>query len=78
MNVDKRCCGSGSCILNDAGECWCGQVWNGTEMIPSFFINEAGLRISCKTGGLYSSLDSQMIGLKRLNLNKQMDNRDQL
>ncbi|MBU3578251.1 hypothetical protein [Polynucleobacter sp. UK-Kesae-W10] len=29
---DKRCCGSGVCIINDAGECWCGQVWNGEKM----------------------------------------------
>jgi hypothetical protein len=30
--VDKRCCGSGVCIINDAGECWCGQRWDGTKM----------------------------------------------
>ena len=29
---DKRCCGSGVCIINDAGECWCGQVWDGEKM----------------------------------------------
>jgi len=29
---DKRCCGSGVCIINDAGECWCGQVWDGERM----------------------------------------------
>jgi hypothetical protein len=32
-NSDNRCCGSGVCIINAAGECWCGQVWNGKEMI---------------------------------------------
>ena len=33
---DDRCCGSGVCIINDAGECWCGQVWNGSKMeLPS-------------------------------------------
>ena len=31
-NLDKRCCGSGVCIINDAGECWCGQRWDGTKM----------------------------------------------
>jgi len=31
---DERCCGSGVCIINDAGECWCGQVWNGSKMAP--------------------------------------------
>ncbi|OWS71971.1 hypothetical protein CBI30_04535 [Polynucleobacter aenigmaticus] len=29
---DKHCCGSGVCIINDAGECWCGQVWDGEKM----------------------------------------------
>ena len=29
---DKRCCGSGVCIIKDAGECWCGQVWDGEKM----------------------------------------------
>ena len=31
---DDRCCGSGVCIINDAGGCWCGQVWNGSKMAP--------------------------------------------
>ena len=29
---DQCCCGSGVCIINDAGECWCGQVWDGEKM----------------------------------------------
>ena len=29
----ERCCGSGVCIINDAGECWCGQIWNGEKMV---------------------------------------------
>jgi hypothetical protein len=29
---DKRCCGSGVCIIDDAGQCWCGQVWDGAKM----------------------------------------------
>jgi len=29
---DTRCCGSGVCIINPQGECWCGQVWNGEKM----------------------------------------------
>lgn len=32
MIEDLRCCGTGSCILNDEGECWCGQRWDGTKM----------------------------------------------
>lgn len=29
---DPRCCGTGTCIINDEGFCWCGQQWNGTTM----------------------------------------------
>ena len=32
-SADKRCCGSGVCIISDAGECWCGQVWDGEKMV---------------------------------------------
>lgn len=39
---DKRCCGSGVCIINDADECWCGQVWDGEKMsAPSLNLNPA-------------------------------------
>ena len=39
---DKRCCGSGVCIINDAGECWCGQVWDGEKMAtPSLNLNKS-------------------------------------
>jgi hypothetical protein len=29
---DPRCCGSGTCIINPQGLCWCGQRWDGTRM----------------------------------------------
>ena len=29
---DERCCGTGTCIINAEGYCWCGQKWNGTTM----------------------------------------------
>ncbi len=32
MSEDPRCCGSGTCIIDDAGRCWCGQQWNGQRM----------------------------------------------
>lgn len=32
MAEDKRCCGAGVCIINAAGECWCGQRWTGEAM----------------------------------------------
>lgn len=30
---DKRCCGSGTCIINTEGICWCGQKWDGEKMV---------------------------------------------
>jgi hypothetical protein len=40
--ADKRCCGSGVCIINDTGECWCGQVWDGQKMAaPSLNLKSA-------------------------------------
>lgn len=32
MNSDPRCCGTGTCIINAEGICWCGQVWDGEKM----------------------------------------------
>ena len=32
MNEDPRCCGSGTCIINTEGHCWCGQQWDGQKM----------------------------------------------
>ena len=32
MEEDERCCGTGTCIINPEGLCWCGQQWNGTTM----------------------------------------------
>jgi hypothetical protein len=29
---DPRCCGTGTCIINEEGLCWCGQRWDGTRM----------------------------------------------
>lgn len=40
MNVDPRCCGSGTCIINAGGECWCGQQWDGEKMcMPELKLN---------------------------------------
>ncbi len=37
MNDDPRCCGTGTCIINEEGLCWCGQAWDGEKMcfLPS-------------------------------------------
>jgi len=32
MTEDPRCCGTGTCIIDADGFCWCGQRWNGEEM----------------------------------------------
>lgn len=32
MVEDERCCGTGTCIINDDGYCWCGQKWDGEKM----------------------------------------------
>ena len=29
---DDRCCGTGTCIINAEGYCWCGQKWDGQKM----------------------------------------------
>jgi len=30
---DARCCGSGTCIIDVEGRCWCGQQWDGEKMV---------------------------------------------
>jgi hypothetical protein len=32
MTDDPRCCGSGMCIIDPEGRCWCGQCWDGEKM----------------------------------------------
>tara|TARA_B110000483_G_C17703164_1_gene354143 strand:+ start:203 stop:358 length:156 start_codon:yes stop_codon:yes gene_type:complete len=32
---DKRCCGSGTCIINFEDVCWCGQRWDSEKMISA-------------------------------------------
>ncbi|WP_300557481.1 hypothetical protein [Limnohabitans sp. Rim8] len=32
MSDDPRCCGTGTCIINSEGVCWCGQRWDGEKM----------------------------------------------
>jgi len=33
VHDDERCCGSGTCIIDPAGRCWCGQQWDGEKMV---------------------------------------------
>jgi hypothetical protein len=32
MQEDERCCGTGTCIIDANGLCWCGQQWDGEQM----------------------------------------------
>ena len=32
MVEDERCCGTGTCLINAEGFCWCGQQWDGQTM----------------------------------------------
>ena len=32
MTDDVRCCGTGTCLINEEGYCWCGQRWDGEKM----------------------------------------------
>lgn len=32
MSEDQRCCGSGTCIIDTEGCCWCGQQWDGEKL----------------------------------------------
>jgi hypothetical protein len=32
MQDNERCCGTGTCIIDEEGVCWCGQVWDGKKM----------------------------------------------
>ncbi len=32
MTEDLRCCGTGTCLINADGMCWCGQRWDGEKM----------------------------------------------
>lgn len=43
MSEDPRCCGSGTCIIDKQGRCWCGQQWDGQKMchVPLATLNDA-------------------------------------
>jgi hypothetical protein len=59
MAQDPRCCGSGTCIINAEGECWCGQRWDGTKMCQPYYINESGARVNAVTGELVQGEKTQ-------------------
>lgn len=32
MQDEESCCGTGTCIIDAHGLCWCGQQWDGVKM----------------------------------------------
>jgi hypothetical protein len=42
MTDDPRCCGSGTCIIDPEGRCWCGQQWNGEKMVAPALVSPSG------------------------------------
>ena len=42
MQDDERCCGSGTCIIDAAGRCWCGQQWDGEKMVAARLLGAGG------------------------------------
>ncbi|MEK8044817.1 hypothetical protein [Ideonella margarita] len=33
-DTDPRNCGTGACLIDPDGHCWCGQQWDGDRMVP--------------------------------------------
>jgi hypothetical protein len=56
---DERCCGSGTCIINAEGACWCGQRWDGARMCFPELASEAAAidNASVNSGTLKGSSD---------------------
>jgi len=52
MKEDPRCCGTGTCIIDPEGRCWCGQQWDGEKMaMPKLELSaDEGAGISSKQG----------------------------
>jgi hypothetical protein len=68
MQDDERCCGTGTCIIDAQGLCWCGQQWDGEKMCRPAFesaprqtaphntdADSVGLGPDCKTAGALQS-----------------------
>jgi hypothetical protein len=43
MQDDERCCGTGTCIVDAQGLCWCGQRWDGVKMCLPTLVRSAAL-----------------------------------
>lgn len=52
MNDDPRCCGTGTCLINSEGTCWCGQRWDGEKMC---FADPKTQPVAKQLGGSFDS-----------------------
>jgi hypothetical protein len=60
MTDDVRCCGTGTCIINADGVCWCGQRWDGEKMSFSSPDNASATRTSvAEASSLSASTDQE-------------------
>ncbi len=56
---DERCCGTGHCMINTDGQCWCGQQWDGEKMCQpestSIATSEPKSEVTSKSDALITS-----------------------
>jgi hypothetical protein len=62
MQDDERCCGSGTCIIDPTGRCWCGQQWDGEKMVAASLLdsNPSGSGTEATDRPSASSVDAQV------------------
>jgi hypothetical protein len=53
---ETRCCGTGTCLIDAHGRCWCGQQWDGEKMChpsetPTPAENQALIDVASKADG---------------------------
>lgn len=62
---DERCCGTGHCMINAEGQCWCGQQWDGEKMCmpkPMTFSNsKPDAKTDTAITSSYIALDSKHV-----------------
>jgi hypothetical protein len=62
MQDDERCCGSGTCIIDPTGRCWCGQQWDGEKMVAASLLgsNPSGSGTEASHRPPASSVDAKV------------------
>lgn len=55
MGEDERCCGTGHCMINAEGRCWCGQQWDGEKMCQPKQNTESKSDLTSKSDGFITS-----------------------